>query len=102
MAEKITFNLSVSIIDNTGNEIKSLEVREPTSEDAINLNYPFVINGDDEPVFNARKVYAWLSALTNQPPSICKKISLKDVEKFKYFLVGFFLAGKEQAIQLLK
>lgn len=101
MAETIKYKLTTPITNNVGEEIDTLEIRHPTAEDLIKLNYPYVINQDEEPVFNAKKVYEYLSLLSGEVPSTCKKLNFRDVEKFKYFLIGFFTGGKEQAIALL-
>lgn len=99
--DKLQLKLSEPI-KHIDEEIKVLEFREPTADDAIKLGYPAVFGANGEPIFNAKTVYAYLSELTALPPSTVKKVAFCDVEKFKYFLSTFFMGSRKQALELLK
>lgn len=101
MAEIIHFKLTKTIKNNIDEELDTLEIRHPTTDDLIKLNYPYVFNQDEEPVFNAKKIFEYLSLLSGEVPSTCKKLDFRDIEKFKWFLLAFLTGGKEQAIALL-
>ncbi|MCI6938536.1 MAG: phage tail assembly protein [Succinatimonas hippei] len=78
-------------------EITELELREPTADDLIKLGYPYVLNQNEEAVFVPKIIYNWLSTLSNEPPSVIKKIPFNKVEEFKYRLFAFFTLSPEEA-----
>ncbi len=82
-------------------ELSEIEFREPTTEDVKKLGYPHIMDINGDPKMDAKKVYQYLTTLSALPPSVCDKISFPDIERFKAYLLVFFLGSREAAARLL-
>ena len=75
-------------------EIKVLDLREPTVNDITELGYPFLIK-DGGVAIQASVIMAYIVRLSANPPSALKTISVSDFGKLQTAIMGFF--GDEAA-----
>lgn len=80
-----------------GEEIDEIELREPTSEDAMEEGYPYLVHGGDSgAAFELRpKVVAkYVVRLGKVPMSTVKAMSIADLQACQAVVLGFF--GKSE------
>lgn len=83
-----------------GEQIDVIELREPTSDDAIELGYPYLVHsGDAGAAFELRpKVLAnYLVRLGKVPLSTVKAMSIADLQACQAVVLGFFGHSEDEA-----
>lgn len=95
MSEPITFKLEkpITVGTETYNE---LSLREPTTQDVIDLGLPYKLNPDltSEPVPGIASKY--VSRLAAIPPSAVKELDLVDFTLLLYAVVSFFNRSRQE------
>lgn len=70
-------------------EIRELDLREPTAGDVMECGYPLTI-GEDEATPNAAVIGKLISRLAGVPPSFVKQLSMHDFQACLGVVLGFF------------
>lgn len=70
-------------------EIRELDLREPTAGDVMECGYPLTI-GDGEATPNAAVVGKLIARLAGVPPSVVKQLAVHDFQACLGVVLGFF------------
>jgi hypothetical protein len=95
MSIKVPLSKPITVGDD---QIKELELREPTIDDVVELGYPYLMvvgDGDTKMELRPSVVVKYASKLAAVPPSGIKKLSLADLSKLNAAVMGFFGDGAE-------
>ncbi len=80
-----------------GEEVSELILREPTTEDVINMGQPFLIiardGGESGIEIRSNVIAKYVSGLAAIPMSSVKKLSMKDFSVCQTAVMGFFGTG---------
>lgn len=91
MSAKVELSKPIAV---EGDQVSSLELRDPTVEDVMEIGYPFLVmeGGDDGTAVQLRPktIMKYVSRLAAVPPSSLKTISLGDLSKLQTVVMGFF------------
>lgn len=70
-------------------EIRELDLRDPTAGDVMECGYPLTI-GDGEATPNAEAVGKLIARLAKVPPSVVKQLAVRDFQACLGVVLGFF------------
>ena len=76
-----------------GEEVRSLDLRDPTGDDLVKSGLPFSIEMTGKVVVDMASVDAWISTLASIPPSSVKQLGFTDKLALMAKVIGFFLAA---------
>lgn len=81
-------------VQNGGEDIFEVTLREPTGQDLIDIGYPYVIvmeDGDGQSMkLQSKTIARYISKLGALPPSVVAKISIADLQVLTGEVMGFF------------
>lgn len=77
------------IVKQGDEEIRELDLREPTAGDVMECGYPLTI-GDGEATPNAAVVGKLIARLAGVPPSVVKQLAVHDFQACLGVVLGFF------------
>lgn len=88
MIVKLSKQITVGGVDQD-----SIELREPTIDDVVEIGYPFLIVQTDNGSaiqLQPKAVIKYASRLAGIPPSALKTLSLSDLSELQTAVMGFF------------
>ncbi len=80
-----------------GEEITELVLREPTSDDVMELGYPFLIHGGGAIELRPKVVGQYLVRLGGIPLPTVKSLAIPDLQACQAEVLGFFGKSGDEA-----